>query len=92
MKKLYWFFFFLFKPSYWVMNYRYSKEWDEKINDLMNKHKFEKNHMTANLGDTKIWVVNHPYASFVPYQNTYNIRPSRKTIYLAHKKLLKDVL
>ena len=47
----------------------------------------------AMLGDVEIWVNNHPYASFIKgsVTNHGNGRPSRQTIYLAHKKLRKDM-
>jgi len=29
------FLFFLFRPSFWSMNYPYSKEWNNKLMELM---------------------------------------------------------
>jgi hypothetical protein len=49
----------------------------------------------AKLGDTIIWTSNHPYASFVKCDGTLHsdttTRPSKQTIYLARKKLKKDM-
>ena len=87
----------LFRPSYWLMNHPYSKEWEEKLWELMSKHDFKKiDRFNAKLGDQYIWIANHPYGSFCPYEHsslsTENIRPRRTTIYLAHKKYIYDTL
>jgi hypothetical protein len=76
-----------FNPSYWIMNHPYSAEWDKELNDLMGEHDFKKHSdYYSFLGDKKIWVQNHPYASFTrDYQ-----RPSRITIYKANEKLKSD--
>ena len=84
---------FLFMPSYWLLNYSYSKSWDVKLNKLLNKHKFTNiNDYTAELDNTIIWITNHPYASFKQFtKNSYcNNRPSRQTIYKAKQLLEYD--
>jgi|LakMenEpi03Aug12_release.lakeMendotaPanAssembly.Ray.scaffolds.fasta_scaffold18638_3 hypothetical protein len=76
-----------FNPSYWIMNYPYSAEWDKELNDLMGEHDFKKHSdYYSFLGDKKIWVQNHPYASFTRDCQ----RPSRITIYKANEKLKSD--
>ena len=81
------------------MNYRYSKEWDLRLNQLMNEHNFTRiSDHSAYLGDTELWISNHPYASFVEMGETFlirddqRVRASRLTIYKAHKKLEQDKL
>jgi len=80
---------FLFKPEYWIMNYRYNKDFDELINRLLDTYELIETHRfgyTCKLGDTEIWIGNIPYA-FVTLYNTElpNYRPSRLTI----QRLLK---
>lgn len=49
----------------------------------------------ARLGDTVVWTTNHPYASFIKTNPNSMVqeskRPSRQTIYIARKKLEKDL-
>ena len=81
---------FVFRPTYWLMNYSYSKEWDKELNTLMDEHFFtDFQNCTAKLGDTKIWVENHPYASFTKFtlENGYHYRPSRLTLLRAKRHL-----
>ena len=88
---------FIFKPRYWVMNYEYSPKWDKKLNELLDKHTFDEskdNNHTALLGTVYIWIENHPYASFMPYADTFKgkakFRPSRLTIQRAYKQYIND--
>ena len=87
------FLFFLFKPPFWLMNHPYHKEWDNKLLEIMDKYKFtDRQAYTAKLGNNLIWISNYPYDCFYPYQclgPTFNIRPSRMTIYKAKEKLEK---
>ena len=81
-----------FNSKYWIMNNVYCKEWDGELNQLMELHNFTNiNHYWATLGNTEIWVANHPYASFTKYIRGYgDVRPSRLTIYKAKIKLEMD--
>lgn len=82
---------FLFMPSYWIMNLSYSNVWDKKLNELLDKYEFtDIDKFTAKLGNYEIWVANHPYNSFVPYDDLINgkYRASRLTILRARKKLI----
>jgi len=89
-----------FNPKYSAMNYKYSKEWDLRLNQLMNEHSFTGiSDYSAYLGDTELWISNHPYASFVEMGRSFfltfddnRVRASRLTIYKAHKKLEQDKL
>jgi len=79
----------LLRPSYWSQNYKFSKEVDKSLNYLLDKYEFTNiDECTARLGSTKIWIANHPYASFrIDEFPIKNLRPSRKTILRAYKKL-----
>lgn len=97
MKKIKEVLFTLFSPFYWLQNFDYSFVWDSKLNSLMNEFEFEiMSEFTAKLGDTTIWIGNHPYASFTPYgkggieRGRLCVRPSRLTIFRAMKKLKLD--
>ena len=82
----------LLNPNYWITTERYSKTWNDELNRLMNEHSFtEIDEYTAKLGNTTVWVANHPYVSFTNY-NTFRFkgRPSRLTIYKAKQKLIWD--
>lgn len=90
--KLWFYLTLIIRPSYHIMNNRYSKAWDDEINNLVLKYKFEKlNEYVALLGNKRIWIANHPYASFVDSNNMGNYRASRYTIYKLRKKLLEDI-
>lgn len=80
-----------FSPSYWGQLYNYCPLWDAKLNALMDKYEFTSiTKYTAKLGETEIWIQNHPYASFTPYNSS--IRPSRITVAKARRKLIKDMV
>lgn len=81
---------FIFRPDYWLMNNRFNKEWDDELKSLLDNYSFRNTggHY-ADLGDTKIWVSNHPYASFTKDGN--DKRPSRLTIWRAKKILNKQI-
>ena len=79
----------LLTPRCWLQNDRYSPLWDAKLNELMERHHFKPEHTRhyAMLGTAKVWVSNHPYASF-----TYGkLRPRRITILRAMDKLRQDL-
>jgi hypothetical protein len=81
---------FIFKPSFWVMNYPYSKEVDDIINDLLDN--YEITHLGAYLCTIKgydIWYKNYPYASCVLWKNEECIkyRPSRLTVKKFQEKI-----
>ena len=85
---------FISRPKYWFMNYSYNKEWDEKVKSLLKNNRFIKMcSYRAKLGDTILWIENHPYASFctgTPSLTNKEYRPSRLTIHRAKKKLDKE--
>jgi hypothetical protein len=84
--------FAIFHPSYWVSIHMYNKEWDEELNDLMNRHTFHiVDDFTVKLGNKTIWYRNHPYGSFTEWDNfLIGRRPSRRTRHIAMTKLIKE--
>ena len=73
---------FLFRPNYWVMNNRYSKEWNELLNHLMDNFEpvlSEPNPLdgriyTVRFDKFNIWVENYPYAYGTPYEVSTELR------------------
>ena len=45
---------------------------------------------TARIGDQVVWIANHPFASFTPYDPKIEVRPKRITILRAGDLLEKD--
>lgn len=84
----------IFRPHFWFMQKSYSEVWDKKLNELMNKHTFNRNtRRTVKLKSFEIWTSNYPYSSFHPYnQGIPEWRPSRYTIWKAKQKLEKDLI
>lgn len=82
---------FIFKPMFWFMDYRYSKEWDVELNILLDNHRFRWiKEYTAILGDKEIWIDNYPYGSFTKEEGGVFYRPSRLTIMRAKRLLDRD--
>ncbi len=90
MKKFFLNLQFLFRPSFWLMNYSYCPIHDIKINNLLNKYSFRKyDRYGAFLGDTYIWMANYPYSvGMYEYRNCS--RPSRLSILRLRKKFIED--
>lgn len=84
----------LTNPSCWTQSDPYSEEWDEELNKAMESHTFEyTDEFVARIGDLRVWISNHPYASFTPYSGGSfftEVRPKRYTILAAMDKLIKD--
>jgi hypothetical protein len=85
---------FIFRPKFWSMNCQYDKDWDVEFNRLLDEHTFSGiGECTAKLGDTKIWITNYPYASFLSSPHRpFSTRPSRLTILRAKKQFDGDKL
>lgn len=76
-------------PGYWLQNEQYSAIWDEQLKKLLATHKFKNyDRYNASLGGLRIWVSNHPYASFT----FKHVRPKRTTILKAHRQLMRDII
>jgi hypothetical protein len=89
------YFTILTSPSRWICNESYCKQWDKKLNELMQNNKFILvNNYEAKLGEYKIWIENDPYASFTvcDYNFKSRYRASRLTILRAGRKLNNDIL
>jgi len=85
--------FLICHPSFLSMIRPYSKEWDELLNSLIEKHYFKEiDEIEATIDGVRVWIANHPHGSFTVLDRALDriVRPSRRTIYKAHKKLLKD--
>lgn len=82
----------IINPQYWFMNYSYNSIWDRELTRLMKNYDFKDyDRYTAKLGNTEIWIANHPYASFTEYWiGRRSGRPSRFTICKAKMKLKRD--
>ncbi len=81
----------LLTPSIWVRPYTYSALWDAKLNHLMDYGEFVIiDTFEATIGGVKVWIANHPYASFMPSSSF--IHPKRSTSLKAMKKLKADYL
>ena len=92
IEECFYFCYVLLNPSYWIQHHPYSKSYDKKLNDYLLRYDFENADTPyyAKLGDLTIWIANHPYASYtIRYRNDF-IRPSRRTIAKAHKKMVNN--
>ena len=71
---------FLFKPKFWVMEHPYSRQWDIKLNEMLDKENNIKvvNGFWARVGGVDVWIGNYPYAYGNP--ELIDVRPSRATI------------
>lgn len=75
----------LLTPGCWLQNYPYSRAWDDELTWLLD-HGFgfeRESRFNAHIADYRVWVSNHPYASFT----VDNMRPSRATILRAGRLL-----
>lgn len=76
-----------------LRNDGYSAEWDKKLNELMDNHKFTHcNSYTARIGGFEVWIANRPYADFTSHNPHLNASPSQKTLRRARARLIQDQL
>jgi hypothetical protein len=88
LDELKWFVHFLIRPSYWSQLYDVDMQWDAELNRLLDQHEFTNiGQYTAKLGDTSIWISNHPFASFTEYHRLDYAMARRRTIWRAKQKL-----
>ena len=82
---------FIFIPRFWVMNDRFNQDWDDKLNQLMDKFEPEFGKPngidgqihTVSFDGNVVWIQNYPYGYATPYSyvgQAPDIRPSRLTI------------
>lgn len=91
---------FIFKPSYWLMNYPYSPIHDAELNALMDRYEFEKMEIPAlesylygdkvKIGGQIVRHANFPYAVGL-FKYHQDSRPSRLTIQRMGKKIAEDL-
>lgn len=83
-------------PSCWIRNHKVDLVWDMKLNQLLDKYDFtDITEHTVTLGSTRVWIKNHPYASFSPYSpaaGTVSVLPTRETAFRAHDKLVHQMV
>lgn len=72
------FLFFLFKPTFWFMNYPYSKEMDRLAKRDLKLGFKRADFCCAEIGMNTYWIANYPYAYGTCFTS---MRPSRRTIY-----------
>ena len=84
---------FIFRPGFWIMNRPYDKRADQKLNSLMDRHRFKRHpyfpEFFVQIGGENYWVENYPYFSFINAR--FRGIPSRSTIYKAAEKMKKDL-
>jgi hypothetical protein len=88
---------FIFKPNYWIMNEPFNKDWDDKLNLLMDKfepvfgnvNELDGEIHTISFGGINVWVSNYPYAYATPDYYS-NIRPSRLTIQRLYRMINQE--
>lgn len=84
--------FVIYKLIY-LRNDGYSAEWDKKLNELLDNHKFTHcTRRTARLGEFEVWIANRPYADFTPHNPHLDVSPSQKTLRRARARLVQDQL
>ena len=82
-------------PSCWYRNHKVDLVWDMKLNQLLDKYDFtDITEHTVTLGSTRVWIKNHPYASFTLYHpsaGVVKILPKRETVFRAYDKLVRQM-
>jgi len=97
MNKLFLTIYFIINPKWWIMVNKYDKDWDKKINELLDKHKFEApeydNGLSYKLGNHHIWLGSYPF-SYGLQNRAYHVgdRPSRYTIWKIRKRVKLDLM
>lgn len=83
LNNIYEFFFFLVRPSYWLMIYSYDEILDIQLRRDLDIGFVNCDHYYAKIGENIYWVANYPYAyggiDFI------DARPSRMTVYKTRK-------
>lgn len=76
-------FAWILNPKFWIMNDKFSKEWDEELNKLINSGVEVKRDSIyrIQIGPYAVWSENYPYACFTTVQDGTTFRPRRSTIY-----------
>ena len=83
MKTLAYFFYFLFRPQFWVMSHEYSPRWDAFLNEAMDNadpKDLAIGSCILKVRGVCVWIENYPYAYGTPFDCGVIVRPSRRTI------------
>ena len=88
---------FIINPMWWFMNEKYDKNWDKKINELLDKNEFKFiSEYRSSIGDHDIWLGNFPFYyginSDAKITSPYFGRPSRSTIWRIRQRYKWDKL
>ena len=99
MKKIDW---LRFLPMYWIQNNPTNFDWDDKLNDLLDKNTvlISRTGYSANIGGVEVWIKNYPYAYGSPYGRwEMDVLPSistrkrlRKAVKKAKEKKLEKLI
>lgn len=84
----------IFTPACWTQLYLYSDAWDRELKLLLANYSFTNITLyTAQLGPVKLWIANHPYASFHPqFPCEIEVNASRATTLEAHDRMIRDAI
>ena len=87
-------FWVLLHPAYWVQIYQTNTELDKALlRELKGGTTFTNiGEYTADFGGFRLWIANHPYASFYIYGHNDHGLPSRHTRHLLKKQLNRDAV
>lgn len=95
LQKIYEYIWCLFAVSYWIQRKKYNKVYDDWCKDqLKDGITFtDLTEYTVKMNGVKVWIANHPFASFRTYDNPRltEMHPSRYTRHLLKKELDKQV-
>jgi len=82
---------YLFKPKFWTMLYPYSRSWDIKLNEMLDRENSVEvvSEFWARVGGIDVWIGNYPYAYGNP--RILDIRPSRATIERLQEEVIRAV-
>lgn len=83
---------YLFKPNFWVMVEPYSRQWDIKLNEMLDKENSVRvvSEFWVDVGGIKVWIGNYPYGYGNP--ELIGVRPSRATIERLREAVIKSVI
>lgn len=65
LNEVYWFLYFLIRPNWWIRVYPYSKEWDNRLNQVIDNNTKIKNiteYWCQFEDGTNVWISNYPFA------------------------------
>ncbi len=92
--KIYWFLFFLIRPSFWQTNYDYNEKLDTALRKKLEEgKKFTSiGRYEASFDGVTIWTANYPFAGMTVGRIGQELRPSKEIIYKLNKQLRNDIV